>query len=35
MAAGGLNTAYGDDAPLDQVLTRKGMSLIPELDKGC
>ena len=36
MAAGGLNTAYGDaEAPLDQVLTAKGLALIPELDKGC
>jgi len=36
MAAGGLNAAYGDaDAPLDEVLTPKGLSLVPELDKGC
>jgi pimeloyl-ACP methyl ester carboxylesterase len=35
MAAGGLNTAYGDEAPLDQVLTPKGLTLIPELDKTC
>jgi len=36
MAAGGLNTAYGDQAaPLDQVLTPYGMSLLPVLDKGC
>jgi pimeloyl-ACP methyl ester carboxylesterase len=35
MAAGGLNAAYGDKAPLDQVLTPAGLKLIPELDKGC
>ncbi|HEV7524288.1 MAG TPA: lipase family protein [Acidimicrobiia bacterium] len=36
MAAGGLNTAYGDaKAPLDQVLTPKGMTFIPFLDQGC
>lgn len=36
MAAGGLNTAYGNTrAPLDQVLTPAGMKLIPLLDKGC
>jgi pimeloyl-ACP methyl ester carboxylesterase len=35
MAAGGLNTAYGDAAPLNQVLTPKGMSLVPELDTTC
>ena len=36
MAAGGLNAAYGDtEAPLDQVLTPYGMSLLPVLDKGC
>ena len=36
MAAGGLNTAYGDTrAPLDQVLTPAGMDLVPLLDKGC
>ena len=36
MAAGGLNTAYGDAAaPLDQVLTARGMVLVPDLDKGC
>jgi pimeloyl-ACP methyl ester carboxylesterase len=35
MAAGGLNTAYGNRAPLDQVLTPKGMQLVPQLDKGC
>ena len=36
MAAGGLNAAYGDAAaPLDQVLTPKGMTLVPDLDKGC
>ena len=36
MAAGGLNTAYGDaEAPLDQVLTPKGVALVPQLDKGC
>src|SRR4029077_20347431 len=34
MAAGGLNAAYGAArAPLDQVLTMKGMALIPLLDK--
>lgn len=36
MAAGGLNAAYGDKrAPLDQVLTKKGMSLVQLLDQGC
>jgi pimeloyl-ACP methyl ester carboxylesterase len=36
MAAGGLNAAYGDTAvPLGQVLTAKGISLLPALDKGC
>jgi pimeloyl-ACP methyl ester carboxylesterase len=36
MAAGGLNTAYGNTrAPLDQVLTAKGLALVPQLDKGC
>jgi Secretory lipase len=36
MAAGGLNTAYGDtEAPLDQVLTPKGVALIPKLDTSC
>jgi len=36
MAAGGLNTAYGDtDAPLDQVLTPKGMALLPILGQTC
>jgi len=36
MAAGGFNSAYGDRAaPLGAVLTAKGMSLLPELRKGC
>jgi len=36
MAAGGLNTAYGNvQAPLGEVLTAKGLALIPLLDKGC
>jgi pimeloyl-ACP methyl ester carboxylesterase len=36
MAAGGLNTAYGDtEAPLDQVLTPAGMKLLPLLDQYC
>ncbi len=36
MAAGGLNAAYGNAvAPLDQVLTPKGMTFVPDLDKGC
>jgi pimeloyl-ACP methyl ester carboxylesterase len=36
MAAGGLNAAFGDKvAPLDQVLTPKGLSLLPVLEKGC
>ncbi len=36
MAAGGLNAAYGDRAaPLDQVLTPYGMTLLPILEKGC
>jgi pimeloyl-ACP methyl ester carboxylesterase len=36
MAAGGLHAAYGDSAaPLDQVLTPFGITLTPDLDKGC
>jgi pimeloyl-ACP methyl ester carboxylesterase len=36
MAAGGLNTAYGDrEAPLEQVLTPAGMKLLPLLDQYC
>lgn len=36
MAAGGLNTAYGDaEAPLDQVLTPKGIALLPVLGQTC
>ncbi|HXX89308.1 MAG TPA: lipase family protein, partial [Acidimicrobiales bacterium] len=36
MAAGGFNAAYGDAAaPLEQVLTPLGMSLLPLLGKGC
>jgi len=36
MSAGGLNAAYGDKAaPLDKVLTPKGIALLDELDKGC
>jgi hypothetical protein len=35
MAAGGLNAAYGDDAPLEEVLTPKGIEMIPELENGC
>lgn len=36
MAAGGLNTAYGDSAaPLDQILTAKGVALISKLDTSC
>jgi acetyl esterase/lipase len=36
MAAGGLNAAYGNKAaPLDQILTPKGLSLLPVLEKGC
>jgi pimeloyl-ACP methyl ester carboxylesterase len=35
MAAGGLNTAYGNRAPLDEVLKPRGLALIPQLDKGC
>ena len=36
MAAGGFNAGYGDKvAPLDQVLTPLGISLLPDLDKGC
>jgi pimeloyl-ACP methyl ester carboxylesterase len=35
MAAGGLHTAYGNAAPLDQVLTPAGIKLIPLLDQGC
>jgi pimeloyl-ACP methyl ester carboxylesterase len=36
MAGGGLNAAYGNQAaPLDQVLTPYGISLLPLLDQGC
>jgi pimeloyl-ACP methyl ester carboxylesterase len=35
MAAGGLNKAYGNRAPLDEVLKPRGVALIPQLDKGC
>src|SRR3954452_13115267 len=36
MAAAGFNAAYGDDgAPLDQVLTQKGIDAVPAVDKGC
>jgi pimeloyl-ACP methyl ester carboxylesterase len=36
MAAAGWNVAYGDKAaPLDEVLTPKGIELLPELEKGC
>jgi pimeloyl-ACP methyl ester carboxylesterase len=35
MAAGGLNAAYGDQAPLDQVLTPEGIGLLPVLEEGC
>jgi hypothetical protein len=36
MAAGGFNAAYGNQAaPLQQVLTPLGMSLLPDLTKGC
>jgi hypothetical protein len=36
MIEGGFNAAYGDArAPLDQVLTPLGVSLVPELEKGC
>jgi fermentation-respiration switch protein FrsA (DUF1100 family) len=36
MATGGLNAAYGDAAaPVDQVLTPFGISLLPQLEKGC
>lgn len=36
MAAAGLNAAYGDKAaPLDKVLTEKGIGLLPLLDEGC
>ncbi len=36
MATVGYNTAYGDAAvPLRQILTPKGISLIPTLQKGC
>ena len=36
MAAGGFNAAYGNAAaPLAQVLTAKGISLIPVLNQGC
>jgi len=36
MAAGGLNSAYGDEvAPLDEVLTSDGIALLPVLEGGC
>jgi len=36
MAAGGLNSAYGDEvAPLDEVLTPDGVDLLPVLEGGC
>lgn len=36
MAAGGLNSAYGDEvAPLDEVLTPDGIDLLPVLEGGC
>jgi pimeloyl-ACP methyl ester carboxylesterase len=36
MAAGGFNAAYGNQAaPLNQVLTPLGISLLPDLEKGC
>jgi pimeloyl-ACP methyl ester carboxylesterase len=35
MAAGGLNAAYGDEAPLEEVLTPYGMSFLPVLEDGC
>jgi len=36
MAAGGFNAAYGNRAaPLNQVLTPLGITLLPALDKGC
>jgi pimeloyl-ACP methyl ester carboxylesterase len=36
MAAAGFNAAYGDEkAPLDQVLTAKGIELIGAVDHGC
>ncbi len=35
MAAGGLHAAYGDRAPLREVLTPLAMSKLPVLKKGC
>jgi pimeloyl-ACP methyl ester carboxylesterase len=35
MAAGGLHEAYGDQAPLDAILTPAGIKLTAVLDKGC
>jgi pimeloyl-ACP methyl ester carboxylesterase len=36
MAAAGFETAYGPGkAPLRQVLTKKGLSIVPDLTKGC
>jgi hypothetical protein len=36
MAAGGFNAGYGDAAaPLAEVMTAKGISLLPVLDRGC
>jgi fermentation-respiration switch protein FrsA (DUF1100 family) len=35
MAAVGFHTAYGDRAPLGEVLTPLGLSLVPTVNKGC
>lgn len=36
MAAAGINAAYGDvRAPLDQILTPAGLTLVNEVDNGC
>jgi pimeloyl-ACP methyl ester carboxylesterase len=35
MAAGGLHAEYGDQAPLDAILTPAGVKLTAVLDKGC
>lgn len=36
MAAAGFNVAYGDEAaPLGEILTPEGMSLLPLLEQGC
>jgi fermentation-respiration switch protein FrsA (DUF1100 family) len=35
MAAGGINAAYGDEAPLEAILTPEGVKLTEVLEQGC